>query len=77
LAKLKKTHWLIIPALPNIPLRLKYYAQSSFHRDDLSSLNSPDVEQLSKFPNKAVVNITSQQPLHHYLGGVIYIAEKT
>ncbi len=30
-----------------------------------------------KFPNKAVVNITSQQPLHHYLGGVIYIAEKT
>jgi hypothetical protein len=26
-----------------------------------------------KFPNKAVVNITSQQPLHHYLGGAIYI----
>jgi hypothetical protein len=30
-----------------------------------------------KFPNKAVVNITSRQPLNHYRGGVIYIAEKT
>jgi hypothetical protein len=30
-----------------------------------------------KFPNTAVVNITSQQPLHYYLGGIIYIAEKT